>query len=136
MLSEAQGIPLAVGVSAANVHDSHALQPLVRAIPAIRSRRGPRRRRPGKLRGDKAYHSAEAIAWLRGRGIAPRIARPGIEPAERLGRRRWKIERSPAWLFGYRRLTVRHERKGSHFLAFLGLAAALTCYKKLAKLTT
>ncbi|MFG2681296.1 transposase [Streptomyces sp. NPDC048392] len=25
---------------------------------------------------------------------------------------------------------------GSHFLAFLGLAAALTCYKKLAKLTT
>ncbi|GAA3827637.1 transposase [Streptomyces phyllanthi] len=35
----------------------------------------------------------------------------------------------------YRRLTVRYERKGSHFLAFLGLAAALTCYKKLAKLT-
>ena len=41
-----------------------------------------------------------------------------------------------AWLFGYRRLTVRYERKGCHFLAFLGLAAILTCYKKLAKLTT
>jgi hypothetical protein len=41
-----------------------------------------------------------------------------------------------AWLFGFRRLTVRYERKGSHFLAFLGLAAALTCYKKLAKCTT
>jgi hypothetical protein len=37
---------------------------------------------------------------------------------------------------GYRRPTVRYERKGSHFLAFLGLAAILTCYKKLAKLTT
>ncbi|MGC2997681.1 IS5/IS1182 family transposase, partial [Streptomyces sp. G35A] len=48
----------------------------------------------------------------------------------------WKIERSISWLFGYRRLTVRYERKGSHFLAFLGLAAALTCYKKPAKLTT
>jgi len=58
------------------------------------------------------------------------------EAAERLGRHRWEIERSLAWLFGYRRLTVRYERKGSHFLAFLGLAAALTCYKKLAKLTT
>ena len=136
MLSEAQGVPLAVGVSAASVHDSHALQPLVKAIPAIRSRRGPRRRRPGKLRGDKACHSAGTIAWLRGRGIASRIARPGIEPAERLGRHRWKIERSIAWLFGYRRLTVRYERKGSHFLAFLGLAAILTCYKKLAKLAT
>jgi transposase len=136
VLSDAQGIPLAVGASAANVHDSHALQPLIQAIPAVRSRRGPRRRRPGKLRGDKAYHSADALAWLRERGIIPRIARPGIESSEHLGRHRWKIERSLAWLFGYRRLTVRYERRGSHFLAFLGLAAILTCYKKLAKLTT
>ncbi|MER5418196.1 IS5/IS1182 family transposase, partial [Streptomyces virginiae] len=45
-------------------------------------------------------------------------------------------ERSIAWHFGYRRLTVRYERKGSHFLAFLGLAKALTCYKRLAKDTT
>lgn len=121
---------------AANTHDSLALKPLIRGIPAIRSRRGPRRRRPGKLRADKAYFSADHLAWLRERGLIPRIARPGIESSERLGRHRWKIERSIAWLFGYRRLTVRYERKGSHFLAFLGLAAALTCYKKLAKLTT
>ncbi|MFE0577336.1 hypothetical protein [Streptomyces sp. NPDC058874] len=40
------------------------------------------------------------------------------------------------WLFNYRRITVRYERKSSRFLAFLGLAAALTCYKKLAKLAT
>lgn len=136
VLSEAGGIPLAVGVSAANVHDSRALQPLVKGIPAVRSRRGPCRRRPGKLRADKAYYSAETLAFLRGRKITARIARPGIETGERLGRHRWKIERSIAWLFGYRRLTIRYERKGSHFLAFLGLAAALTCYKKLAKLTT
>ena len=36
----------------------------------------------------------------------------------------------------YRRLTIRYERESSHFLAFLGLAAALTCYKKLAKAST
>ena len=102
----------------------------------MRSRRGPRRRRPVKLRADKAYHSAEHRRWLRERGIAPRIARPGIEPGERLGRHRWRIERTISWLFGYRRLTVRYEREGDHFLAFLGLAAALTCYKKLAKAAT
>ncbi|TBO55643.1 IS5/IS1182 family transposase, partial [Streptomyces kasugaensis] len=68
--------------------------------------------------------------------LVPRIARPRIESSERLGRHPWKIERTIAWLFGYRRLTVRYERNGSHFLAFLGLAAALTCYKTLAKLTT
>lgn len=128
-------MPLALGVSGANVHDSQALLPLVLGIPAIRSRRGPRRRRPGRLRADKAYHSADRLAWLRKRGIVPRIARPGVESSERLGRYCWKIERSIAWLFGSRSLTVRYERKGSHFLAFLGLAAALTCYKKLAKLT-
>ncbi|MGW0947861.1 hypothetical protein ACWD4O_35645 [Streptomyces sp. NPDC002623] len=44
--------------------------------------------------------------------------------------------RHTARLFGYRRLSVRYERKRSHFLAFLDLAAALTCYKKLAKLAT
>ena len=136
VLSEAQGIPLAVGVSGANTHDSLALKPLVKGMPAVRARRGPRRRRPGKLRADKAYHSADTLAWLRERGITARIARPGIESSERLGRHRWKIERSISWLFGYRRLTVRYERNGSHFLAFLGLAATLTCYKKLAKLTT
>ncbi|MEU6169703.1 hypothetical protein ABZ852_36585, partial [Streptomyces tanashiensis] len=32
--------------------------------------------------------------------------------------------------------TVRYERKGSHFLTFLGLAAALTCHKRLTKYTT
>ncbi|MGW7369434.1 IS5 family transposase [Streptomyces sp. NPDC054841] len=136
VLSDAQGIPLAVAVSGANMHDSLALKPLIRGIPAVRSRRGPRRRRPVKLRADKAYFSVEHLAWLRERGLVARIARPGIESGERLGRHRWKIERSIAWLFGYRRLTVRYERKGSHFLAFLGLAAALTCYKKLVKLAT
>ena len=118
------------------MHDSLALKPLILGIPAVRSRRGPRRRQPVKLRADKAYFSAEHLIWLHERGLVARIARPGIESGERLGRHRWKIERSIAWLFGYRRLTVRYERKSSHFLAFLGLAAALTCYKKLAKLAT
>ncbi|MFJ9469061.1 hypothetical protein [Streptomyces caniferus] len=76
------------------------------------------------------------MARLRERGLVARIARPGIESGERLGRHRWKIERSTAWLVGYRRLTVRHEVKGSRRLALLGLAAALTCYKKLAKRAT
>jgi Transposase DDE domain len=42
-LCDRAGLPLAVGVSAANTHDKYALKPLVKAIPAVRSRRGPRR---------------------------------------------------------------------------------------------
>ena len=136
VLSEAQGLPLAIAVSGADLHDSQAFKPLILGIPAVRSRHWPRRRRPVKIRADKASYSAEHLRWLRHRNLVLRIARPGTESSERLGRHRWKIERSITWLFGYRRLTVQYERKGNHFLAFLGLAAALTCYKRLAKLTT
>jgi transposase len=126
-------VPLSVAVSAANTNDADALKPLVRAIPAIKSRRGPRRRKPAKLHADKAYDHVALRKWLRDRGITVRIARKGIETSKKLGRHRWVIERTIAWMFGYRRLSIRYERKANHFLAFLTLAATLTCYKKLAK---
>jgi transposase len=107
------------------------LQPMVERIPRIRSVRGPRRGRPAKIRADKGYDFDVHRRWLRARGIVPRIARRGIEDPTRLGRHRWKIERTIAWLTGYRRLTIRYERHGHLFAAFLQLAAAITCYKKL-----
>jgi hypothetical protein len=106
------------------------LQSLVRAIPAIRSRRGPRRRTPGRLHADKAYDQADLRAWVRSRGIAVRIARKGIEASDRLGRHRWVIEHTMARLTGYRRLTLRYERNDGHFPGFHTLAATITCYKR------
>ena len=54
VITDRGGLPLSVGISAANAHDSQALVPLVQGIPPIRSRRGPRRRRPAQLHADKA----------------------------------------------------------------------------------
>ena len=125
-----------VGITAANPHDSVMFIPRLDGIPAIRSRRGPRRRRPAKLHGDKGYDADHLRAYCRQLGIVPRIARRGIESSERLGRHRWKIERSISWAFGYRRLTIRYERKARYFAAFLSLAATLTCFTRLATLTT
>jgi IS5 family transposase len=124
---------LAVAISAANTHDKLAFAPLVRAIPAIRSRRGPRRRRPAKIHADKGYDFDDLRRFCRDRGIVPRIARRGIETSTKLGRHRWVIESTIAWLFGRRRLTARYERKAPLFGAFLSLAATLTCYNRLAK---
>ena len=73
VLSDAQGIPLAVAVSGANLHDSQTFKPLILAIPAIRSRRGPRRRRPVKVRADKAYYSADHLAWLGSDGVVASV---------------------------------------------------------------
>ncbi|QHE73888.1 Mobile element protein (plasmid) [Rhodococcus sp. WAY2] len=120
-----------VDVAGANTHDSTLLQPMVSAIPAVKSRRGPRRRKPGKLRADKGYDYDKHRRWLRQQDIVPRIARRGIDKNDRLGRYRWKVERTIAWFTGYRRLTIRYERHGEHFAGFLHLAAALTCFKKL-----
>ncbi len=132
MLTDAAGLPLAVAVSAANTHDMNGLQLLVRAIPAVQSRRGPRRRRPDKLHADKGYDYPHLRTWLRARRITPRIARRGVETPTRLGRPRWRVESAIAHLFGYRRLTTRYERHPDLFCAFLTLGAALTCYHRLA----
>ncbi|CAM5333312.1 hypothetical protein SALBM135S_09591 [Streptomyces alboniger] len=73
---------------------------------------------------------------MRPEHIGVRIARKGIESSERLGRRRWVIERTLSWLPGYHRLSPRYERNPRNYLVFLGLAAALCCYKCLVRLTT
>jgi transposase len=52
-----------------------------------------------------------------------------VESSRRLGRYRWKVERSLAWLVGYRRLQVRYERHAAMLEAFLHLACALICLK-------
>jgi transposase len=133
LIADRGGLPLSVGISAANTHDSKALEPLVGGIPPIRSRRGPRRRRPAKFYADKAYDHAHLRAFLRRRGITPRIARRGVGTSQRLGRHRWVVERTVSWLSGFRRLHRRYERLADHFLAFVGIAAALICYRRLTK---
>jgi hypothetical protein len=60
----------------------------------------------------------------------------GVDSSQRLGRHRWVIERTMSWLTGYRRLSPRYERNPRDYLAFLGLAAAICCYKRLRRLTT
>ncbi len=71
---------------------------------------GDRYRKPGRLHADKAYDVPHLRKWLRGKRIGVRIPRKGIESSERLGRRRWVIERTMSWLTGYRRLNHRYER--------------------------
>jgi transposase len=51
-------------------------------------------------------------------------------------RHRWVVERSLAWLLGYRRLGVRYERRADLLQGLLHLACALTCLTFLAPTTT
>ncbi|MYT18645.1 Transposase, partial [Streptomyces sp. SceaMP-e96] len=134
VLSDAFGLPLRVGLSAANTHDSLALKPMLSHFHMGHESHAADSK-PGRLHADKAYDVLDLRKWLWGKRIGVRIARKGIDSSERLGRRRWVIERTMSWLTGYRRLNHRYEREPGNYLAFLGLAAALCCYKRLLKLT-
>jgi transposase len=134
-LVDRQGVPLAVQLTAANVHDAKLLEPLVDAVQPIRrptGEPGRPRKRPAKLHADKAYDSGSARRALRQRGITPRIARRGVESSERLGRVRWVVERTQAWVVAFRKLAVRYDRHAASVLAFLHLACALICLRFLA----
>jgi transposase len=122
------GIPLAVTLSAANVNDVSLFESLLDAIEPIKRPQGRPRTRPEKVHADKAYEAGHCRAYLRRRGIDCRIARKGIEPKERLGRYRWVVERTQAWLSRFRRLDVRYERRAEIHQAFLDLGCALICW--------
>lgn len=129
IVTDAKGFPIALKLTGANVHDSRMLEAVVDAVPPIRSCWGPLRKRPLKLHADKAYDHRRCRQALTRRRIQPRIARRGIESSQRLGRRRWVVERTLAWFAQFRRLAIRYERRHDIHLAFSTLAAALIVWR-------
>jgi IS5 family transposase len=126
---DANGIPLALELTPANVHDSTMLEPGLDAVPPVRQCAGRPRKRPGKLHADKGYDYRRCRRACRKRGVVPRIARRGVESSRHLGRHRWVVERTLAWFARFRRLAVRYERRADIFRAFHDLAAALICLR-------
>lgn len=120
--------------TAANVHDSKALEEAVDAVSPIRKPCGRPRKRPKKLHADKGYDFTRCRRALRERGIIPRIARRGVESSERLGRHRWVVERTLSWMNCFRRLKVRYERREDIHQAFLDIGCALICWRHVQRL--
>jgi transposase len=91
--------------------------------------------RPGKIThvSPAAWTRGEPVARQRARrrGIKARIARRRIESSTRLGRHRWKVERSLSWLSCFRRLQVRWDRDAGRWFAFVLVACAVVCFNRL-----
>ena len=131
LVCDATGLPLTAAVTAANVNDTTMFEAVVDDVPAVRTPSGRRRTRPVKLHADKGYDSHANRAYLRRRGIRPRIARRGVESSTRLGRHRWRVERSLSWLSCFRRLQVRWDRDSGRWFAFVLVACAVVCFNRL-----
>lgn len=128
MITDRRGTPLAFRLSAANVHDSKIFEELIDAITPIRRPRGRPRKRPAKLHADKGYDYPRCRHALRRRRIRGRIARRGKDSSQRLGRHRWVVERTFAWLNRFRRLKVRYDRRLDIHEALMHLGCALITF--------
>ena len=126
-LTDANGVPLVVILTAANVHDVNELLPLVDAIPSIGGKRGRPRTHPERVQADTAYDSERHRQALRNRGIVPVIPHRGREHGSGLGVFRWVVERTLSWLHQFRRLRIRWERRDDIHEAFITLAEAMIC---------
>ena len=124
-----QGLPLVAGPTGAERPDATVFAAVLASIPPARGPCGRPRQRPEKVHADKGYDARHWRRYLHRRGITVRIARKGVEDKARLGRWRWVVERTFAWLNHYRRLAIRHERREELHQAFLDLACALICLK-------
>jgi transposase len=129
LICDGRGIPLAIELTGANCHDSTQALPLLDAVPPLQGLRGRPRSRPDCILGDRAYDAEKMRCALRARHITPLLAMRNTENGSGLGRSRWVIERTFAWLNQFRRLRLRYEKRADMHKAFLSLACALICWK-------
>ena len=139
LVTDGGGVPLAVLVTAGQVHDSKVFEAAVGAVRVKRPGPGRPRTRPQAVAGDKGYSHPRIRRYLRGRGIKAVIPRrkdqrPGdrrVKLDRHAYRRRNVVERCVGWLKGNRRLATRHEKLAVNFLALAQLAAIRLCLRKL-----
>ena len=86
-------------------------------------------RSPDCVLGDRGYDAEAIRRGLRARCIMPWLAKRNTEHGSGLGRWRWVVERTFAWLNQFRRLRVRYEKRADIHQAFLALACIMICWK-------
>lgn len=129
LICDGHGVPLAIQLTGANRNDSQQALALVDAIPALQGVRGRPRCRPDCVLGDRGYDAESIRQGLRELGILPLLAMRKTEHGSGLGRWRWVVERSFAWLNQFRRLRVRYEKRADLHEAFLTLGCILICWE-------
>ncbi len=131
VLVDGEGLPLGIDIAAANRNEIILIEPML-------DKRLLKQRPLKRLIYDKAADGDGLRRRLAARGIdlicphkRSRKSKP-LQDGRKLRRycRRWKIERSIAWLHNFRRLVVRWEYHAHLFEGFLQLACLFTILRR------
>jgi len=138
---DGQGVPLGSQLTSASPAEVKLAEATLQSIAVPRGGPGRPQQRPLRVIADRAYDSDPLRLRLLQRGvllIAPHRKNrrlPSLNDGRTLRRyrKRWKVERTFAWLGNFRRLVVRYDRQLRMYRAFFHIACALITLRFLDK---
>ena len=119
-------MPVACATTTANVNDTLVFERLFLAAFAVMAR-------VWTVYADKGYDAERHRELCRAFGAEPQIHRRGRPRGAGLGRRRWPVERSNAWVLENRRLGLRYDRLGFVIQSLLQAACIFLVAGRLAR---
>ena len=130
---DGQGVPLGGTLHSASPAEATLVEGTLETIAVPRCGPGRPKKRPERLIADKACDSDPLRDLLSRKGIElitphrRNRKRPKTQDGRKLRRykKRWKVERTIAWLGNFRRLVVRWDRYLTMYAAFFHVACIL-----------
>jgi transposase len=123
---DGDGLPIACAATAANVNDTLLFERLFLKAFAVVAR-------IATVFADKGYDAEPHRELCRTFGAEPRLHKRGRPHGSGLGKRRWPVERSNAWLLENRRLALRYDRLGFIVQSLLQAACLFLVAGRLAR---
>lgn len=132
LLTEGQGVPMALTVAGANRHDMKMAAATLDAT--VVERPEPTPDTPQHVSMDKGFDYDEIRDAVAARHYIAHIRARGEETALKQGTpgyraRRWVVERSHSWMNRFRRVLIRWEKKVENYVAMLELACAYISFR-------
>jgi len=137
VLTDGQGIPLSVVITAASTHDMKAA---INTLDNIVVKRPSSKMYKEKqnLCLDKGYDFLEIENSVIKKGYLPHIRHRGEQSVIKIkdgdhhhAKRRWVVERTNSWHNRFRKLLVRYEKKLENYYALVCLGCCIVIYRRI-----
>ena len=129
---------MAFQLASGNSHDQYLALPTVESLDSFKF---GRLNRPKRLLADKGYDGRDLRRALRAKRIRANIPERQFKKRRKrgrppkydkvLGKQRFVVERTNAWLKSFRRIHFRYDRSLVSFKAFVLLSCVVICLRRL-----